>query len=165
MWALVVVQLIALHSLSFLDSYLLPAFVEFSPQTCASYYSAKDLWGSSADFWSSFSVLIIHSGTLPHRFQLPQPSWTLISDSSAQWDCHTLCGFPLSAHQSRKCIEVKGQGYSRAHLIWLSSLGNPTPEISVVEYLKRTISYIFLCSFLVIYTWRTSCVPVTPLWP
>lgn len=128
-----------------------------SPQTCASHYSAKKSWDplqiSGACSLHRSSTLDSAPQTLAASAFLNAVLWLLSSN-----------GLPYSAPWSRKYTKVRGQNYGRAHLTWFSSLRNHNPEMPDVQCLKIPIWNI-LCGFLAVYTWWTSCAPVTPLPP
>lgn len=128
-----------------------------SPQTRASHYSAKKSWDplqiSGARSLHCPSTLHSAPQTLAASAFLNSILWLLSSN-----------GRPYSAPWSRKYTQVRGQKYGRAHLTWFSSLRNHNPEMPDAQCLEIPIWYI-LCGFLAVYTWRTSCAPVTPLRP
>lgn len=127
-----------------------------SPYTGAEYSatSSREPLGSFPELFLcvALSFLIFCSEILATSVSL--------NSSSTQRNDHGLLGFSLLPSHPRKWLLAERWDNPGAHFTCFPSLRDLCNILSVVLCLKAAVSYI-LCSFLVVYSRRTSLFPVT----
>lgn len=117
---------------------------------------------SHMDSWGLLCTAILSSVTLPHRLQLPQPTWTLISASQVNGiNQLELFSLQFSALQLGNYIQLESWVINGAHLMNFLSLKGLSHVLSVVHCLKKFASN-SLFNFIAVYVARADLLPVTP---
>lgn len=79
-----------------------------------------------ADMWRFSLCISPLFGALFCKFQQNTTSWTLISDSSIQWDCHALSGMFIPISQPKKYLHRKQNDH------WSHLMCFPSPSFSYI---------------------------------